>query len=91
MMQRTGLLYLCLLATLQPGLIRAQNGHTAIEGKIATGGEATTSAGRAAAVSRQVLTGIDVLEQGNFAQLKQGKAQLIIGLLTNQTGLVAQP
>ncbi|HEY6352464.1 MAG TPA: DUF1343 domain-containing protein [Candidatus Angelobacter sp.] len=93
MMQRTGLLFLCMLATLQPGLIRAQNGHTAIEGKaptVATGGEATTSAGRTAAVSRRVLTGIDVLEQGNFAQLKQGKAQLTIGLLTNQTGLDAQ-
>jgi uncharacterized protein YbbC (DUF1343 family)/CubicO group peptidase (beta-lactamase class C family) len=37
-----------------------------------------------------VLTGIDVLEQDNFAALKQGKEQMTIGLLTNQTGVDAQ-
>lgn len=37
-----------------------------------------------------VLTGIDVLEQDNFAGLKQGKEQMTIGLLTNQTGVDAQ-
>lgn len=36
------------------------------------------------------LTGIDVLEQDNFAQLKQFKPQMTIGLLTNQTGFDAQ-
>lgn len=37
-----------------------------------------------------VLAGIDVLEKDNFAGLKQGKEQMTIGLLTNQTGLDAQ-
>ncbi len=37
-----------------------------------------------------VLTGIDVLEQENFAPLKQDKQQMTIGVLTNQTGLDAQ-
>ncbi|HSM84922.1 MAG TPA: exo-beta-N-acetylmuramidase NamZ domain-containing protein, partial [Candidatus Limnocylindrales bacterium] len=36
-----------------------------------------------------VLAGIDVLEKENFAGLKQGKEQMTIGLLTNQTGLDA--
>jgi len=52
--------------------------------------ETTTSARRVTARNGHVLTGIDVLEQGNFAQLKQGKEQITIGLLTNQTGLDAQ-
>ncbi len=37
-----------------------------------------------------VLTGIDVLERDNFAQLKGEKETVTIGLLTNQTGLDAQ-
>jgi uncharacterized protein YbbC (DUF1343 family)/CubicO group peptidase (beta-lactamase class C family) len=37
-----------------------------------------------------VLTGIDVLEAGNFAQLKQNKEEVTVGLLTNQTGVDAQ-
>lgn len=37
-----------------------------------------------------VLTGIDVLEQDNFASLKQDKPTMTIGLLTNQTGVDAQ-
>ncbi len=36
------------------------------------------------------LTGIDVLELEDFARLKQGKRQVTIGLLTNQTGLDSQ-
>jgi uncharacterized protein YbbC (DUF1343 family) len=36
-----------------------------------------------------VLTGIDVLEKDNFAELKQDKQQMTIGLLTNQTGVDA--
>lgn len=52
--------------------------------------EATTNARHVAARNGHVLTGIDVLEQGNFTQLKQGKETMTIGLLTNQTGLDAQ-
>lgn len=37
-----------------------------------------------------VLTGIDVLEKDGFAELKQNKEQVTIGLLTNQTGLDAE-
>ena len=37
-----------------------------------------------------VLTGIDVLEKDNFAELKQNKEQLTVGVLTNQTGVDAQ-
>jgi uncharacterized protein YbbC (DUF1343 family) len=37
-----------------------------------------------------VLTGIDVLEQDNFASLKQDKQLMTVGLLTNQTGLDAK-
>jgi len=52
--------------------------------------ETMTSARHVSARNGHVLTGIDVLEQGNFAQLKQSKEQMTIGLLTNQTGLDAQ-
>lgn len=52
--------------------------------------ETMTAARRLDARNGHVLTGIDVLEQGNFAQLKQDKQQMTIGLLTNQTGLDAQ-
>jgi uncharacterized protein YbbC (DUF1343 family)/CubicO group peptidase (beta-lactamase class C family) len=38
----------------------------------------------------QVLSGIDVLEKDNFAELKRDRAQITIGLLTNQTGVDAQ-
>ncbi|HEV7551954.1 MAG TPA: DUF1343 domain-containing protein, partial [Candidatus Angelobacter sp.] len=37
-----------------------------------------------------VLTGIDVLEQDNFASLKQDKTEMTIGLLTNNTGVDGQ-
>ncbi|HJX83492.1 MAG TPA: exo-beta-N-acetylmuramidase NamZ domain-containing protein, partial [Candidatus Angelobacter sp.] len=37
-----------------------------------------------------VLTGIDMLEADGFASLKQGRQQMTVGLLTNQTGLDAQ-
>ena len=37
-----------------------------------------------------VLTGIDVLEKDNFAELKQNKDQVTVGLLTNQTGVDLQ-
>lgn len=52
--------------------------------------EGTTNARHVAVRNGHVLTGIDVLEQENFAQLKQGKEQMTIGLVTNQTGLDAQ-
>lgn len=52
--------------------------------------ETMTSARRLDARNGHALTGIDVLEQGNFAQLKQEKQQMTIGVLTNQTGLDAQ-
>lgn len=52
--------------------------------------ETMTAARHLDARNGHVLTGIDVLEQGNFAQLKQSKQQMTIGLLTNQTGLDAQ-
>lgn len=52
--------------------------------------ETVTNARHVAVRNGHVLTGIDVLEQGNFAPLKQGKEQMTIGLLTNQTGLDAQ-
>jgi uncharacterized protein YbbC (DUF1343 family)/CubicO group peptidase (beta-lactamase class C family) len=52
--------------------------------------ETMSAARRLDARNGHVLTGIDVLEQGNFAQLKQDKQQMTIGLLTNQTGLDAQ-
>ncbi len=37
-----------------------------------------------------MLTGIDVLEQDNFASLKKDKTQMTIGLLTNNTGVDGQ-
>jgi uncharacterized protein YbbC (DUF1343 family) len=52
--------------------------------------EAATASRRLAARNGHVLTGIDVLEQDNFAALKQDKTEMTIGLLTNNTGLDAQ-
>jgi uncharacterized protein YbbC (DUF1343 family)/CubicO group peptidase (beta-lactamase class C family) len=52
--------------------------------------EASTASRRLAARNGHVLTGIDVLEQDNFASLKQDKAQMTIGLLTNNTGVDGQ-
>src|SRR5262249_25063041 len=52
--------------------------------------EAATASMRLGARNGHVLTGIDVLQQENFASLKQDKAQMTIGLLTNNTGLDAQ-
>ena len=52
--------------------------------------ETMTAARRVDARNGHVLTGIDVLELGNFAQLKRDKQQMTIGVLTNQTGLDAQ-
>ena len=53
--------------------------------------EAATASRHVAARNGHVLTGIDVLEQENFASLKQeGKSELKIGLITNNTGLDAQ-
>ena len=53
--------------------------------------EAATASRRLGARNGHVLTGIDVLEQENFASLKQpDKAVITIGLLTNNTGLDAQ-
>jgi uncharacterized protein YbbC (DUF1343 family)/CubicO group peptidase (beta-lactamase class C family) len=52
--------------------------------------EAATASRRLGARNGHVLTGIDVLEQDNFASLKQDKTEMTIGLLTNHTGLDAQ-
>jgi uncharacterized protein YbbC (DUF1343 family)/CubicO group peptidase (beta-lactamase class C family) len=52
--------------------------------------EAATASRRLAARNGHVLTGIDVLEQDNFALLKQDKEQMTIGLLTNNTGIDGQ-
>jgi uncharacterized protein YbbC (DUF1343 family) len=52
--------------------------------------EAESSSRHLASRNGHVLTGIDVLEADAFALLKQGKQQMTIGLLTNQTGLDAQ-
>jgi uncharacterized protein YbbC (DUF1343 family)/CubicO group peptidase (beta-lactamase class C family) len=52
--------------------------------------EAATASRRLAARNGHVLTGIDVLEQDNFALLKQDKEQMTIGLLTNNTGVDGQ-
>jgi uncharacterized protein YbbC (DUF1343 family)/CubicO group peptidase (beta-lactamase class C family) len=52
--------------------------------------EAATASRRLAARNGHVLTGIDVLEQDNFALLKKDKPEMTIGLLTNQTGVDAQ-
>jgi uncharacterized protein YbbC (DUF1343 family)/CubicO group peptidase (beta-lactamase class C family) len=53
--------------------------------------EAATASRRLAARNGHVLTGIDVLEQENFALLKQeGKDEVKIGLITNNTGVDAQ-
>jgi uncharacterized protein YbbC (DUF1343 family)/CubicO group peptidase (beta-lactamase class C family) len=52
--------------------------------------EAATASRRLAARNGHVLTGIDVLEQDNFAALKQDKTQMTIGLLTNNTGVDGQ-
>ncbi|HEY6251005.1 MAG TPA: exo-beta-N-acetylmuramidase NamZ domain-containing protein [Candidatus Angelobacter sp.] len=52
--------------------------------------EAATNPRHLPARNGHVLTGIDVLEQENFAQLKQSKETMTIGLVTNQTGLDAQ-
>jgi len=52
--------------------------------------EAATASRRIAARNGHVLTGIDVLEQDNFASLKKDKEQMTIGLLTNNTGIDGQ-
>jgi uncharacterized protein YbbC (DUF1343 family)/CubicO group peptidase (beta-lactamase class C family) len=52
--------------------------------------EAASASRRLAARNGHVLTGIDVLEQDNFASLKQDKTQMTIGLLTNNTGVDGQ-
>jgi uncharacterized protein YbbC (DUF1343 family)/CubicO group peptidase (beta-lactamase class C family) len=52
--------------------------------------EVEASSRHLASRNGHVLTGIDVLESDGFASLKQGKQQMTIGLLTNQTGLDAQ-
>jgi uncharacterized protein YbbC (DUF1343 family)/CubicO group peptidase (beta-lactamase class C family) len=52
--------------------------------------EAATASRRLAARNGHVLTGIDVLEQDNFASLKQDKTQMTVGLLTNNTGVDGQ-
>ncbi|HVG89997.1 MAG TPA: exo-beta-N-acetylmuramidase NamZ domain-containing protein [Alphaproteobacteria bacterium] len=52
--------------------------------------EAATASRRLAARNGHVLTGIDVLEQDNFASLKKNKEQMTIGLLTNNTGVDGQ-
>jgi uncharacterized protein YbbC (DUF1343 family)/CubicO group peptidase (beta-lactamase class C family) len=52
--------------------------------------ETLTAARHVDARNGHTLTGIDVLEQGNFSQLKQDRQQITIGLLTNQTGLDAK-
>ncbi|HZD93030.1 MAG TPA: exo-beta-N-acetylmuramidase NamZ domain-containing protein, partial [Candidatus Sulfotelmatobacter sp.] len=52
--------------------------------------EAASASRRLAARNGHVLTGIDVLEQDNFALLKQDKESITIGLLTNNTGLDGQ-
>ena len=52
--------------------------------------EAATASRRLAARNGHALTGIDVLEQDNFASLKQDKMQMTIGLLTNNTGVDGQ-
>jgi uncharacterized protein YbbC (DUF1343 family)/CubicO group peptidase (beta-lactamase class C family) len=52
--------------------------------------EAATASRRLAARNGHVLTGIDVLEQDNFASLKKDKMQMTIGLLTNNTGVDGQ-
>ncbi|MGB9121839.1 MAG: exo-beta-N-acetylmuramidase NamZ domain-containing protein [Candidatus Angelobacter sp.] len=52
--------------------------------------EAATASRHVAARNGHVLTGIDVLEQDNFASLKQDKTQMTIGLLTNNTGVDGQ-
>jgi uncharacterized protein YbbC (DUF1343 family)/CubicO group peptidase (beta-lactamase class C family) len=49
--------------------------------------EAATASRRLAARNGHVLTGIDVLEQDNFASLKRDKEHMTIGLLTNNTGV----
>jgi uncharacterized protein YbbC (DUF1343 family)/CubicO group peptidase (beta-lactamase class C family) len=52
--------------------------------------EAATASRHLAARNGHVLTGIDVLEQDNFASLKKDKEQMTIGLLTNNTGVDGQ-
>jgi uncharacterized protein YbbC (DUF1343 family)/CubicO group peptidase (beta-lactamase class C family) len=52
--------------------------------------ETLTAARHVDARNGHTLTGIDVLEQGNFSLLKQDRQQITIGLLTNQTGLDAK-
>jgi len=52
--------------------------------------EAATASRRLGARNGHVLTGIDVLEQDNFAALKRDKTQMTIGLLTNNTGVDGQ-
>jgi uncharacterized protein YbbC (DUF1343 family)/CubicO group peptidase (beta-lactamase class C family) len=52
--------------------------------------EAATASRRLAARNGHVLTGIDVLEQDNFASLKKDKTEMTIGLLTNNTGVDGQ-
>ena len=52
--------------------------------------EAATASRRLGARNGHVLTGIDVLEQDNFASLKKDKEQITIGLLTNNTGIDGQ-
>ena len=60
--------------------------HLAITGY----NEAATASRHLAARNGHVLTGIDALEQDNFASLKRDKAEMTVGLLTNNTGVDGQ-
>lgn len=52
--------------------------------------ETQTAARRIAARNGTVLTGIDVLERDNFADIGSSSSPIKIGLLTNQTGVDSQ-
>jgi uncharacterized protein YbbC (DUF1343 family) len=63
----------------------------ALRWKTITGyNEAQTAARRVATRNGSVLSGIDVLERDNFAELLSTTGKKRIGLLTNQTGVDAQ-
>ena len=93
MIRRTAQLSIFILAVLLLGQVWAQSDNASAREKalsFANREGAAPATGQGSALTKRVLTGIDVLEQAGFTPLKQGRAEVRIGLLTNQTGLDAK-
>jgi uncharacterized protein YbbC (DUF1343 family)/CubicO group peptidase (beta-lactamase class C family) len=80
------------VATAVAGVLKLDVTDAKREKQLTVTGYSEVAAGSRHVTTRNghVLTGIDVLERDNFAQLKGDKETVTIGLLTNQTGLDGQ-